>query len=101
MAVFSVGITLSSVKVSINWQAILGSILKRIVMPGLGLIVALLSNMDADNLQMFVVVCTLPPAFSGIIIADEYNTCVSTGTFYIGEVPSDERVMSITPKVVK
>ncbi len=80
MAVFSAGITLSSVKVSINWQAVLGSILKLIVMPGFGLIVGLLTHMDSDNLQMFVVACALPPAFSGIIIADEYNTYVSTGT---------------------
>ena len=33
MAVFSAGITLSSVKIVINWQALLGSILKLIVMP--------------------------------------------------------------------
>ncbi|MDE6366751.1 MAG: hypothetical protein K2L33_04110, partial [Muribaculaceae bacterium] len=31
-------------------------------------------------LQMLVVACALPPAFSGIIIADEYDTYVATGT---------------------
>ncbi len=80
MAVFSAGVTLSAVKVIIDWQAILGSILKLIVMPGAALIVGLLSHMDPINLQMLVVACALPPAFSGIIIADEYDTYVARGT---------------------
>lgn len=80
MAVFSAGITLSSVKIVINWQALLGSILKLIVMPALALIVGLLWHMDPLNIKMLVVACALPPAFSGIIIADEYNTYVATGT---------------------
>lgn len=80
MAVFSAGITLSSVKIVINWQAVLGSILKLIVMPALALIVGLLWHMDPLNIKMLVVACALPPAFSGIIIADEYNTYVATGT---------------------
>ena len=33
MAVFSAGITLSAIKIQINWQAVLGSILKMIMMP--------------------------------------------------------------------
>ena len=80
MAVFSAGITLSSIKVTINWQAILGSILKLILMPALALVGGLLWHMDPVNLQMLVVSCALPPAFSGIIIADEYDTFVATGT---------------------
>ena len=80
LAVFSAGITLSSIKVVINWQAILGSIMKLIVMPAAALIVGLLVHMDPINLQMLVVACALPPAFSGIIIADEYDTYVATGT---------------------
>lgn len=80
MAVFAAGITLSAVKVTINWQAILGSILKMIVMPAALLIVGLLVHMDPMNLKMLVVAGTLPPAFSGIIIASEYNTYVATGT---------------------
>lgn len=80
MAVFSAGITLSSIKVVINWQAILGSILKLGVMPALTLIVGLLVGMDPLNLKMLVVANALPPAFSGIIIADEYDTYVATGT---------------------
>lgn len=80
MAVFSAGITLSSIKIVVNWQAILGSILKLGLMPALTLIVGLLVNMDPLNLKMLVVANALPPAFSGIIIADEYDTYVATGT---------------------
>lgn len=80
MAVFSAGITLSAIKVTINWQAILGSILKLGVMPALTLIAGLLAGMDPLNLKMLVVANALPPAFSGIIIADEYDTYVATGT---------------------
>ncbi len=80
MAVFSAGITLSAIKVSINWQVILGSIMKMFVMPAVLLIFGLLVHMDPFNLKMLVVAGALPPAFSGIIIADEYNTYVATGT---------------------
>lgn len=80
MAVFSAGITLSAIKVQINWQAILGSIMKMIVMPAVVLVLGILFHMDPLNLKMLVVACALPPAFSGIIIADEYDTYVATGT---------------------
>lgn len=80
MAVFSAGITLSSVKVTINWQGILGSIMKLILMPALLLIVGIIFKMSPENLSMLVVAGVLPPAFSGIIIADEYDTYVATGT---------------------
>lgn len=80
MAVFSAGITLSAIVIKINWQAILGSILKLIVMPAAVLVVGLICKMDYVNLQMLVAACALPPAFSGIIIADEYDTYVANGT---------------------
>lgn len=80
MAVFSAGITLAAIKISINWQAVLGSILKMVVMPAVVLVLGLLFHMDPLNLKMLVVACALPPAFSGIIIADEYDTYVATGT---------------------
>ena len=72
MAVFAAGVTLSAVKVNINWQAVLGCILK--------LIMGLIFKMDPMNLKMLVVACALPPAFSGIIIASEYDTYVATST---------------------
>ncbi|MDE6301184.1 MAG: AEC family transporter [Muribaculaceae bacterium] len=80
MAVFSAGITLSAIKFQLNWQAILGSIMKMVVMPAVVLAIGLLFHMDPANLRMLVVAAALPPAFSGIIIADEYNTYVATGT---------------------
>lgn len=80
MAVFSAGITLAAIKISINWQAVLGSIMKMVLMPAVVLILGLVFKMDPLNLKMLVVACALPPAFSGIIIADEYDTYVATGT---------------------
>lgn len=80
MAVFSAGITLSAIKFTINWQVILGSILKMIMMPAVLLILGFLCKMDPENLKMLVVAGSLPPAFSGIIIADENDTYVATGT---------------------
>lgn len=80
MAVFAAGITLSAFKITINWQGILGCILKMIVMPALLLIVGLLFKMTETNLAMMVIAGALPPAFSGIIIADEYDTYVATST---------------------
>lgn len=80
MAVFAAGITLSAIKISINWQAVLGSIMKMVVMPAVVLVLGLLFHMDPFNLKMLVVAASLPPAFSGIIIADEYDTYVATGT---------------------
>ncbi|MCH5235842.1 MAG: AEC family transporter [Muribaculaceae bacterium] len=80
MAVFSAGITLSSLKITINWQAILGSILKMIMMPAVILILCLIFKMEYYNVLMTVVACALPPAFSGIIIADEYGVYTAIGT---------------------
>lgn len=80
MAVFSAGITLAAIKISINWQAVLGSIMKMVMMPAVVLALGIAFHMDALNLKMLVVACALPPAFSGIIIADEYDTYVATGT---------------------
>lgn len=50
------------------------------MMPALVLIAGLAFHMDPLNLKMLVVAAALPPAFSGIIIADEYDTYVATGT---------------------
>ena len=80
LAVFSAGITLSAVKININFQAVLGSVMKMVMMPAVILIMGLIFHMDPLNLRMLVVAAALPPAFSGIIIADEYDTYVATGT---------------------
>ncbi|MBD5225882.1 MAG: permease [Bacteroidales bacterium] len=80
MAVFAAGVTLSAVKVTINWQAVLGCIMKLIVMPAMVLVLGLIFKMDPMNLKMLVVAAALPPAFSGIIIASQYDTYVATST---------------------
>lgn len=80
MAVFSAGITLSAIKLNLNWQVFLGSIMKMLMMPAVVLILGILFHMQPENLKMLVVAAALPPAFSGIIIADEYDTYVATGT---------------------
>lgn len=80
LAVFSAGITLSAIKFTINRQVVFGSLMKMVLMPLVVLILGLFVGMDAFNLKMLVISAALPPAFSGIIIADEYNTYVATGT---------------------
>lgn len=80
LAVFSAGITLSAIKFSINWQVVLGSIMKMILMPTVILLLGILCHMNPLNLKMLVVATALPPAFSGIIIADEYDSYITTGT---------------------
>lgn len=80
MAVFAAGITLSAYKIQINWAAILGTILKMVVMPALLLIVGLIFHMGEKNLAMMVMAGALPPAFSGIIIADENDCYVAEST---------------------
>lgn len=80
VAVFAAGITLSTVQIKINGQAVMGSFLKLIVMPLALLIVGLIFKMDPTNLKMLVICGALPPAFSGIIIASRNNTYVATGT---------------------
>lgn len=80
LAVFSAGITLSAIKFTINRQVVLGSLMKMVLMPLVVLILGLFVGMDAFNLKMLVISAALPPAFSGIIIADVYNTYVATGT---------------------
>lgn len=80
VAVFAAGITLSSVKIKINGQAVMGSFLKLVIMPLLILAAGIIFKMEPENLKMLVVCAALPPAFSGIIIASRYRTYVATGT---------------------
>ena len=51
LAVFSAGITLSAIKFSINWQAVLGSILKMVMMPAVLLILGIVFKMDPETLR--------------------------------------------------
>lgn len=80
VAVFAAGVTLSSIKFTLNNQVLMGSVMKLIVMPLMVLIVGLIFHMTPDHLRMLVICASLPPAFSGIIIASQNNTYVATGT---------------------
>lgn len=80
LACFAAGITLSSVKVSLNAQVWLGAFLRLIATPLLVLVVGLFFHMEPLNLKMLVIASALPPAMSGIIIASRYNVYVATST---------------------
>jgi hypothetical protein len=80
LAVFSAGITLSTIRFTVNIQVILGSVMKMLVMPAVALLLGLLIHMEPTNLRMLVLATSLPPAFSGVIIAEQYKTYVATGT---------------------
>ena len=73
MAVFSAGITLSAITIKINWQAILGSIMKMIVMPAVVLILGLLFHMDPFNLKMLVVAAALHRILSLVDLAHRFG----------------------------
>lgn len=80
VACFAAGVTLSSVKVELNAQVLMGSFLKLIIMPLAVLIVGIVFHMNPINLKMLVLCASLPPAFSGIMIASRNNVYVATGT---------------------
>lgn len=80
VAVFAAGLTLAAHKFEFNKEIAYNTFLKLILMPMALLIVGLLFNMSSENLQMMVLAGSLPPAFSGIIIASRFNVYTQTGT---------------------
>lgn len=80
LACFAAGITLSSVKVSLNGQVWLGAFLRLILTPLIVLAVGIIFHMNPANLKMLVIASALPPAMSGIIIASRNNVYVATST---------------------
>lgn len=80
VAVFAAGLTLSGMKFQLDGEVVYNSLLKLVMMPAILLIVALLFHMEADKLQMMVLAGALPPAFSGIIIGNQYQLYERTGT---------------------
>lgn len=80
LAVFSVGITLSSIRMKIGFQSCLGTAMKLLIMPAVVWCVGILCGLEPTTLRMLVIASALPPAFTGIMIADEYNRYVTTGT---------------------
>ncbi len=78
-AVFSAGITLSQTRIVVNKQTLLGVVMKIVLMPALFLTVGIALNLDSTITQMLVVAGTLPPAFTGTMIAGRYDTYVANG----------------------
>lgn len=80
VAVFAAGLTLAANKFEFDGEIVYNTILKLIFMPALLLVIGLMFNMSAVNLQMMVLAGALPPAFSGTIIASRFNIYTRTGT---------------------
>jgi predicted permease len=80
VAVFAAGLTLSGMKFQLDGEVVYNTILKLVLMPAVLLIIGLLFHMEADKLQMMVLAGALPPAFSGIIIGNQYQLYERTGT---------------------
>ncbi len=80
VAVFAAGLTLSGMKFQLDGEVVYNTLLKLVLMPAILLIVGLLFHMEADKLQMMVLAGALPPAFSGIIIGNQYKLYERTGT---------------------
>jgi predicted permease len=80
VAVFAAGLTLSSMKFQLDKEVVYNTIQKLVLMPAILLIVGMMFHMEADKLQMMVLAGALPPAFSGIIIGNQYQLYERTGT---------------------
>lgn len=80
VAVFAAGLTLAAHKFELSLEIVYNTFLKLILMPLILLIVGVLFHLNAEQLQMTVLVGALPPAFSGIIIASRFNTYTRSGT---------------------
>jgi predicted permease len=80
VAVFAAGLTLSGMKFQLDGEVVYNTILKLVLMPAVLLIIGMLFHMEADKLQMMVLAGALPPAFSGIIIGNQYQLYERTGT---------------------
>lgn len=80
VAVFAAGLTLSNLKFQLDKEVLYNTIQKLLIMPAILLMVGLLFHMEPEKLQMMVLAGALPPAFSGIIIGNQYQLYERTGT---------------------
>ena len=80
VAVFAAGLTLSGMKFQMDKEVLYNAAQKLVLMPTVLLVVGMLFHMQADKLQMMVLAGALPPAFSGIIIGNQYQLYERTGT---------------------
>ncbi len=80
VAVFAAGLTLAAYKIELDWEIAYNTAFKLILMPAVFLIAGWACGLDSQILQMLVLSVTLPPAFSGIIIASRFQVYTRTGT---------------------
>lgn len=80
VAVFAAGLTLSAYTIELDWEVAYNTAFKLILMPAVFLLAGWACGLDSEVLQMLVLSVTLPPAFSGIIIASRYQVYTRTGT---------------------
>ena len=81
VAVLAAGLSLSTVKFSIDKESLWNTFYRLILTPAIIVLAAYLCGMGSDptKISMFCMATALPPAFSGIIISSRYNIYVKEG----------------------
>ncbi|RVU70825.1 MULTISPECIES: AEC family transporter [Lactobacillus] len=81
VAVLAAGLSLSTVKFSIDKEVLWNTFYRLILTPAIIVLAAYLCGMGSDpnKISMLCLATALPPAFSGIIISSRYNIYVKEG----------------------
>lgn len=81
VAVLAAGLSLSTVKFSIDKESLWNTFYRLILTPAIIVLAAYLCGMGSDStkISMLCMATALPPAFSGIIISSRYNIYVKEG----------------------
>lgn len=81
VAVLAAGLSLSTVKFSIDKESLWNTFYRLILTPAIIVLAAYLCGMGSDptKISMLCMATALPPAFSGIIISSHYNIYVKEG----------------------
>ena len=81
VAVLAAGLSLSTVKFSIDKESLWNTFYRLLLTPAIIVLVAYLCGMGSDptKISMLCLANALPPAFSGIIISSRYNIYVREG----------------------
>lgn len=81
VAVLAAGLSLSTVKFSIDKESLWNTFYRLILTPAIIVLAAYLCGMESDptKISMLCMATALPPAFSGIIISSRYNIYVKEG----------------------
>lgn len=81
VAVLAAGLSLSTIKFSIDKESLWNTFYRLILTPAIIVLAAYLCGMGSDptKISMLCMATALPPAFSGIIISSRYNIYVKEG----------------------